>query len=141
MKTFLPYFFQMPISQPPDELRIKFFFLESWFQDLSYEQFENLNMSLEQFHKWWQSAARGSRDRVLLCLHLFLRHLYIFDLLNSNCSEICGHLWIQFNWAYMQIHSRTFLEIDFKKIIFVRGPVFRMSFWLLTSFLDCSDEK
>ena len=25
MKTFLPYFFQMPISQPPDELQIKFF--------------------------------------------------------------------------------------------------------------------
>ena len=26
MKTFLPYFFQMPISQPPDELWINFFF-------------------------------------------------------------------------------------------------------------------
>ena len=76
MKTFLPYFFQMPISQPPDELRIKFFFLlESWFQDLSYEQFENLNMSLEQFHKWWQSAVRGSRDRVFFTLDLKLRHL------------------------------------------------------------------
>jgi len=51
-KMFFHIFFKWPYLglQMSYEL---FFVLESWFQDISYEQFENLNMSLEQFHKGW----------------------------------------------------------------------------------------
>ena len=89
-----------------------------------------VNMSLEVFYKWWESAVRGSCKSIVL--------LWTSSWGTSNCFIIL----ILVDPEYLVLCEHKPIELSCKLCL----DIFEikshwMSFWVWRSYLDCYDDK
>ena len=74
--------------------------VKSWCQALSPKCLKYLNMSLEQFQKWWWNAVRGSHNRVFFTQSLFeVLDFWSFKFkFLWNLWSFCEHTSIELIW-------------------------------------------